>query len=134
VCEIALRDSVVLSAVQTVLRMILCLLPPILIIRIFPISQVIRGCLSECLGVINFVEVRFDTGRRVGMICFDFILDYIFVLHQCVVAGIRPSQSLIDMICTPEIQATPALVQGVQVDFFVHMDFASPYRPETCSK
>jgi len=68
------------------------------------------------------------------MICFDFILDYVFVLHQCVVAGIRPSQSLIDMICTPEIQATPALVQGVQVDFFVHMDFASPYRPETCSK
>jgi len=21
-----------------------------------------------------------------------------------------------------------------QVDFYVHMDFASPYRPETCSK
>jgi len=48
----------VLSAVQTVLRMILRILPPILIIRIFPISYVIRGCLSECLGVITFVEVR----------------------------------------------------------------------------
>jgi hypothetical protein len=30
----------------------------ILVIRIFPISYVIRGCFSECLGVINFVEVR----------------------------------------------------------------------------
>jgi hypothetical protein len=56
--EIALRDSVVLSAVQTVLHMILSILPPMFIIRIFPKSYVIRGCLSECLGVINFVEVR----------------------------------------------------------------------------
>jgi hypothetical protein len=38
VLEIALWDSVVLSAVQTVLRMILRILPPILIIRIFLIS------------------------------------------------------------------------------------------------
>jgi hypothetical protein len=30
----------------------------ILIIRIFPISWVIRGCLSEYLGIINFFEVR----------------------------------------------------------------------------
>jgi hypothetical protein len=31
------------------------------------------------------------------MICFvfDFILHYVFVLHECVVARIRPSQSLI---------------------------------------
>jgi hypothetical protein len=48
----ALRDSIVLSAVETVLRMILRILPPILIVRIFPISSVIRGCVSECLGVI----------------------------------------------------------------------------------
>jgi hypothetical protein len=58
VCEIVLRDSVVVSAVQTVLRMILCILPHILIIRIFPISYVIRGCLSEYLGVTTFEEVR----------------------------------------------------------------------------
>jgi hypothetical protein len=54
-----MQDSVVLSAVQTVLLMILRVLPPILIIRIFPIFFVIRGCLSECLGVITLVEVRF---------------------------------------------------------------------------
>jgi hypothetical protein len=52
-------DSVVLSAVQTVLCMIPFILPPIVIIRIFPVSCVIRRCLSECLGVINFAEVRF---------------------------------------------------------------------------
>jgi hypothetical protein len=40
---------------------------------------------------------------------FDFMLHYVFVLYQCVVA----SHSLIDMACTPEIQATPASVQGV---------------------
>jgi len=28
---------------------------------------------------------------------FGFILHYIFVVHQCVVARIRPSQSFIDM-------------------------------------
>jgi hypothetical protein len=38
VCDIALRDSVVFSAVQTVLRMILCVLLPNLLIRIFSIS------------------------------------------------------------------------------------------------
>jgi hypothetical protein len=26
----------------------------------------------------------------------------------------------------------PASVQVVQVDFYVHIDFVSPYRPETC--
>jgi hypothetical protein len=38
------------------------------------------------------------------MICFvlDFILHYVFVSHQCVVARIRPSQSLIDRTCTPD--------------------------------
>jgi hypothetical protein len=48
------------------------------------------------------------------MICFvfDFILHYVFVLHQCVVARIRPSQSLIDMTCTPEKKSTPTSVQG----------------------
>jgi hypothetical protein len=35
---IELRDSVVFSVVQSVLRMILRILPPVLIIRIFPIS------------------------------------------------------------------------------------------------
>jgi hypothetical protein len=45
-----------------------------------------------------------------------------------------PLQSLIDMICTPDINATSASVQSVLVDFYVHMDFASPYRLETCSK
>jgi len=53
-----LQDSVELSAIQTALLMILRVLSPILIIRIFPISYVIRGCLSECLVVITFVEVR----------------------------------------------------------------------------
>jgi hypothetical protein len=48
----------VLFAIQSVLRMILLILPPILIIRNFPISYVIRGSLSECLVVINFVAVR----------------------------------------------------------------------------
>jgi hypothetical protein len=40
------------------------------------------------------------------MICFvfDFILHYVFVLLQCAVARMRPSQSLIDMTCTPEIK------------------------------
>jgi hypothetical protein len=113
--EIALWDSVVLSVVQTVLEMILRILPPILIIRIFSVSFVIRGCLSECLGVITFVEVRLYTGRTIGMIyfLFDFILHYVFVLHQCLVARIRPSESLIDMTCTPEIKATLASVQGI---------------------
>jgi hypothetical protein len=48
----------VLSAVQTVLRMILRIFPHILITGNFPVSYVIRDCLSECWGVINFVEVR----------------------------------------------------------------------------
>jgi hypothetical protein len=43
---------------------------------------------------------------------FDFILHYVFVLHQCVVARIQPSQSLIDMTCTPEMKATPASAKG----------------------
>jgi len=106
---IELRDSVVLSALQTVLCMILRILRPILITKILPISQVIRGCLSECLGVINFVEV---------LICFifDFTLHYIFVLHQCVVARIRQSKSLIGT-CTTEIKATPASVQASNSTF-----------------
>jgi hypothetical protein len=65
---------------------------------------------------------------------FDFILHSVFVLHQCVVARIRTSQFLIEMTCTPEIKAAPASVHGVLVDFYVHMDFTSPYRPESCSK
>jgi hypothetical protein len=48
----------VFSAVQTVLRMILRTLPPVFIIRIFPVSYVIRGCLSEFLDLINFGVVR----------------------------------------------------------------------------
>jgi hypothetical protein len=53
--------------------------------------------------------------RTVGVIClvFGFILRYVFVLHKFVMAMIWPSQSLIDMTCTPEIKATPASVQGV---------------------
>jgi hypothetical protein len=38
------------------------------------------------------------------------------------------------MTGTPEMKATPVSLQGVKVDFYVHMDFGSPYRPETCSK
>jgi hypothetical protein len=70
------------------------------------------------------------------MICvlFDFILLCVFVLHQCVAARIRPSQSLIDVTYTPEMKATPASVPVVYIDFYVHMDFASPYQRETCSK
>jgi hypothetical protein len=48
---------------------------------------------------------------------FDFILHNVFVLHQCVVARIRPSQSLLDMTCMPEIKATPASVHGVKSTF-----------------
>jgi hypothetical protein len=38
--------------------MILRILRPILIIRILPVSNVIRGFISGFLGVIIFVEVR----------------------------------------------------------------------------
>jgi hypothetical protein len=58
VWEIALRDSVVLSAVQAVLPMILHILPPILIVKIVHISYVIRDYLSECFGAVMFFEVR----------------------------------------------------------------------------
>jgi hypothetical protein len=49
------------------------------------------------------------------MICFvfGFILQFVFVLHQCVVDRIRPSQFVINMTLTPEIKATPVSVQGV---------------------
>jgi hypothetical protein len=49
------------------------------------------------------------------MVCFvsDFIPHYVFVVHKGVVAGIRPSQSLIDKTCTPEKKATPASIQGI---------------------
>jgi hypothetical protein len=82
---------------------------------IFPISEVIQGCLSECLGVINFTKVRLYHCKTVGMVCFvfDFILYSIFILHQCAVARIRPLQSLIDMTCTLEVKETPESVQGV---------------------
>jgi len=48
---------------------------------------------------------------------FDVILHYVLVLHQCLVAKIRPSHSLINMTCTPEIKATPASVQGSRSTF-----------------
>jgi hypothetical protein len=65
VCEIVLRDYVFLSAVQTVLLIFLCILPPMLFIRIFPVCQVIRGCPSEYLGVINLhrKNSRYDLFR-----------------------------------------------------------------------
>jgi hypothetical protein len=82
------------------------------------------------------LRLGYNTGRTVSMICFvfDFILRYVFVLHKYAVARIQLPLSLIDMTGTPEVKATPASVQGVHVNFYVHMDFASPYRPETCSK
>jgi hypothetical protein len=43
------------------------------------------------------------------------------MLHKCVVPRIRPSQSFIDMTCTPEIKATPASVQGVSRSTFMLM-------------
>jgi hypothetical protein len=49
---------------------------------------------------------------RLPFECFG-VINYIFVLHQCVVASIGPSQSLTDIRCTPEIKETPASVQGV---------------------
>jgi hypothetical protein len=64
---------------------------------------------------LTLLRLGYNTGRTVGMVCFvfDFILQYIFVLHQRIVAKIRSSQSLINMTCTPEIKATPTSVQGV---------------------
>jgi hypothetical protein len=63
------------------------------------------------LGVITFVWLGHNIGRTLGMICFvfDFILHCVFVLHQCAVARIRPSQSLIDMTFMPEIMGTGVL-------------------------
>jgi hypothetical protein len=84
------------------------------------------------LGQVGFGFVGIRVGK--ASFVFDFILPYVFVLHQCVVARIWPSQSLIDMTFTPEIKATPTSVQGISVDFYFRMDVASPYRPETCSK
>jgi hypothetical protein len=43
---------------------------------------------------------------------FAFTFYFVFVLHQCGVARIRPSQFSVDMTDTPEIKATPASVQG----------------------
>jgi hypothetical protein len=54
---------------------------------------------------------------------FDFILHFVFVLHQYVEAIIWPSQPLVDMKYMPEIKATPASVPGVKFDFYIHMDW-----------
>jgi hypothetical protein len=35
--------------------------------------------------------------------------------------------------CTADTKATPALVQGVGVDFEIDTDFSSPQRCETCT-
>jgi hypothetical protein len=44
----------------------------------------------------------------------DFVLHYVFVFHECAVAKIRPSYTLIDTTyCRAETKATPASVQGV---------------------
>jgi hypothetical protein len=47
----------------------------------------------------------------------DFILNYVVVLHACVVAMIRPPHTLINVTyCRAETKAMPASVQGVGVD------------------
>jgi uncharacterized membrane protein (DUF485 family) len=83
VCEIALRDSLVLSAVQTVLRMILRILPPIFIMGIFPISYVIRVAFRNVWVYLPLLRLDYNTARTVGMVCFvlDFIFHYVFVFR-----------------------------------------------------
>jgi hypothetical protein len=69
-------------------------------------------------------------------ICFalDVILDTVYAVDACALAGILLSLSLIDVIyCTPDTKATPASFQGVDVDLYIDMDFASPEGCETCS-
>jgi hypothetical protein len=66
--------------------------------------------------------------------CFDFILHTAYTVDACAFISILPLLSLIDMMhCTADTKATPASVQGVGVDFYIYMDFASPQRSETCS-
>jgi hypothetical protein len=65
---------------------------------------------------------------------FDIILHKAYTVNACALTCILPSLSLIDMIYyTTDTKATPASVQGVVVDFNIHMDFASSQRFETCS-
>jgi hypothetical protein len=63
------------------------------------------------------------------MMCFvfDFILHTAYNVDACALTSILPSLSLIDMIyCMTDTKATPASVQGVGVDFYIDVDFASP--------
>jgi hypothetical protein len=110
----------------------------IFILRIFLISYVIRGCLSECLGVITFVEVRLYHCKN----SLDDLFRFRFYSSLCIcLTPLRSSQGTAirdlfryDTYRGDTKKATPASVQGVYVDFYVHMDFASPYRLEACSK
>jgi hypothetical protein len=74
-------------------------------------------------------------GSTVGKTCFvsDFILHTAYTVDACALTSRLLSLSLIDMVyCTPVPIATRASVQGVDIDFYIDMDFASPQRCETC--
>jgi len=79
---------------------------------------------------LGYVTLRY-VGSTVRKICFvfDFILHTAYTEDACALTSILPSLSLID---TADKNATLASVQGVGVDFYIDMDFASPQRCETC--
>jgi hypothetical protein len=87
-------------------------------------------------SVVFSVVKTFMEFERIGNICFvfDFILHTAYTVHAWALTSILPSLSLIDMMCwTADKKATPASVEGVDVDFEIDMDIASPQRCETCS-
>jgi hypothetical protein len=68
-----------------------------------------------------------------------FCFVFAFILHYVCLTPMRSSKDtaitiLEDLTYTLEITATSASLQDAYVDFYVHLDFASLYRPETCSK
>jgi hypothetical protein len=66
---------------------------------------------------------------------FRIILHTAYTVDACALSSILPSLSLIDIIyCTADAKATPASVQGVGVNFYFRMDFASPLRYESCTQ
>jgi hypothetical protein len=105
-------------------------------LRILPISYVIRGCLSECLGGITFVEVRL-------LHCKNSQYDpFRFRFYSSVCICLTPMRSRQDMTitvlgCTPEIKATPASFQvilarndgALNVRCILRMRFCAPTSP-----
>jgi hypothetical protein len=74
-------------------------------------------------------------GSTVGKICFifDFILHTAYTVDACALTFILPSVSSKDIYFTADTKATPVSFQGVGVDSYIHMDFASPQRCGTYS-